>query len=155
MFGRRPDGRKVKNIDPFMRIIPYIMKDRVDSQIFFDEEYDCGPMDEYIKAKREEGIKISYMTIIMAAFIRVIALRPALNRYVMRGRLFTRDKIWVSFAIQKDMRRGTSETTIKIPFEGTENIFDVASRIEEEIKKAAGEDSFERAFINIVRGDAR
>ena len=32
MFGFRPDGKKVKDIDPIQRIIPHIMPTRNDAQ---------------------------------------------------------------------------------------------------------------------------
>ena len=34
MFGRRPDGRRIKGIDPVVRITPYIMPMRCDAQVF-------------------------------------------------------------------------------------------------------------------------
>jgi hypothetical protein len=30
MFGLRSDGKRIKNIDPFMKFVPHIMFDRTD-----------------------------------------------------------------------------------------------------------------------------
>ena len=38
MFGRRSDGRKLKTIPPFFRVIPNIMLERVDSQVYFKQD---------------------------------------------------------------------------------------------------------------------
>ena len=38
MFGFRPDGKKVKNVAPVFKIIPSIMLDRCDSQVFFKQD---------------------------------------------------------------------------------------------------------------------
>lgn len=40
MFGKRYDGRRVRNIDPFDRILPYVMKTRTDSMNMFEDLID-------------------------------------------------------------------------------------------------------------------
>lgn len=146
LFGKRADGRKIKNLKPFYRIIPYIMKTRTDSQNFFNEEFMCDSIDEYIATMRERGIdNITYMSIIIATMVRTIALRPQLNRFVKNGKIYARPKIWVSFALQKDLREGSDETTVKLEFEGTENIFEISEAvskiIEENAKTSASTDT--------------
>ena len=36
-FGDRYDGRLIRSKDPFFKIIPYIMKKRIESQVYFEE----------------------------------------------------------------------------------------------------------------------
>ena len=83
MFGFRSDGRKIKNIPPLFKIIPQVMRTRADSQVYYSYDMPISGMDEYIAKKAEEGIKISYMNIIYAAMVRLIAQRPQLNRFIM------------------------------------------------------------------------
>ncbi len=135
MFGKRPDGRVIKTLAPLEKIMPYIMKTRVDSMTMYDDTFDCGPWDEYIQKKREEGIEITYMHIIIAAIVRMIALRPALNRFVMKGKVYTRPKIWISFAVHHKLVDGDVESTIKLCFEGTEGLLEIAAKIDEAIRK--------------------
>lgn len=83
MFGFRTDGRKIKNVPAFFKVIPSIMLTRNDSQVYFKQDIVLNAMDEYISKKSEEGIKISYMDIIYATVVRIIAERPSLNRFAM------------------------------------------------------------------------
>lgn len=135
MFGKRYDGRRVHNIDPFQRIIPYIMKTRTDSMNMFEDLIPCDSFDAYIREKNAEGIKISYMHILIAAIVRLIALRPQLNRFVMNHKIYTRPKIWVSFVVHQTLRDGSTGTTIKLCFEGTETIFEICDKINQAIQK--------------------
>ena len=64
MFGLRSDGRKIKSLDPMFRVIPHVMKERSDAHVYFSQEIPIKTLDEYIAKKDQEGIKISYMTII-------------------------------------------------------------------------------------------
>lgn len=135
MFGFRSDGRKLKTIGPFFRVIPHVMKKRSDSHVYYSQDIPLSPLDEYISKKEKEGIKISYMNIIYAALVRLLAEKPALNRFVMNGRTYSRNKIYISLAIKKEMTDEREETTIKIPFTGSENIFEVKERLDGTIAK--------------------
>ena len=61
MFGFRPDGKKVKDIDPIQRIIPHIMPTRNDAQNFTEYDCPCEPMDAFIIEQSDQGTEYNYM----------------------------------------------------------------------------------------------
>lgn len=130
MFGHRSDGRKIKTIDPLFRVIPCIMKERCDAQVFFKEQIPLAKIDEYIKKKAAEGIKISTMHVVYAAIIRTIAQRPQLNRFVVNGRIFARNDIQASLAIKKSLTDDGEETNLKLHYTGNETIFEIKDKLE-------------------------
>lgn len=159
MFGKRPDGRVIRDLDPMQKIMPYIMKTRCDSMNMYEDTFACEPMDKYIKEKAVDGIKLSYMHVFIAAMVRVIALRPQLNRFCMNGRIYARPKIWVSFVVHPTLKDGSTGTTVKLCFEGTETILEVADKInaaiEKETTKRVGEngtDKLMRVLMNKIPG---
>ena len=156
MFGKRPDGRVIRDLDPMQKIMPYIMKTRCDSMNMYEDTFACEPMDKYIKEKAVDGIKLSYMHVFIAAMVRVIALRPQLNRFCMNGRIYARPKIWVSFVVHPTLKDGS---TVKLCFEGTETILEVADKINAAIEKKTtkrvgenGTDKLMRVLMNKIPG---
>lgn len=135
MFGHRSDGRKIKTLPAFFKVIPSVMLERNDSQVLYKQDIPIKYLDEYIDKKAEEGIKLSYMHIIYAALVRVIAERPRLNRFVMNGTTYARNKIYVSLAIKKNLTDDGVETTTKVEYQGTENIFDVKQKLDAVIEQ--------------------
>ena len=135
MFNKRPDGRAIKNLEPMQMIMPYVMKTRTDSMNMYEDAFACEPMDAYIKEKAAEGIQLGYMHIIIAAIVRLIAIRPQLNRFCMNGKIYARPKIWVSFVVHPTLRDESVGTTIKLCFEGTETILEIAEKINEAIAR--------------------
>ena len=125
MFQKRKGARYLKTLTPIERIMPHVMPKRSDSQVFFTDDIDCTAIDRYIHEKREQGIDMTYLDVFVASAVRLYAKRPALNRFVMGGRIFANEKIWVSMALKKSLRDNEPSTTIKIPFTGHENIFEV------------------------------
>lgn len=136
MFGLRSDGRKIKTIDPIMKLTPHIMPDRNDAMVMSMYEINCGYLDEYIfKKRKESNIRFNYMNILIASFVRTMAVRPKINRFIMNGRVFARKDISVSFIVKKQLVDTAEEETIKLTFKGTENIYEIKEMMDAEIAK--------------------
>lgn len=136
MFGFRNDGKKLKKIDPIIRLTSYIMPQRNDAQVFTERNLVCDNVDKFIRENFEKGIKISYMHVIIASVIRMLAERPRLNRFIMNGNVYARNKIYISFAVKKTLSDDGEETTLKLEFTGHESIYDIKKMIDEEIAKS-------------------
>ena len=152
MFGKRHDGRRVHDIDPIEKLIPYIMKTRTDSMNLYNDDFDCEPLDNYIKRKKEEtGVKYTYMHIIIAALVRTMALRPQLNRFIMNSKVYARYDIRTSLAVQRNLRDDSGETTLKFKFDGTETLEQVREQIDrmisETMKAENGTDKLARIIL--------
>ena len=133
MFKKRKGARYLKTLHPIDRLMPHVMPKRSDAQVFFTDDIDCTAIDKYIAEKKEQGIDMTYLDVFVAGAVRLYAKRPALNRFVMGGRIFANDKIWVSMALKKSLRDNEPGTTIKIPFTGYETIFEVKAKFDEQI----------------------
>ena len=130
MLGFRPDGKKVKDIDPIQRIIPHIMRQRHDSQNLTGLELPCEPLDAFIKDEMALGNgTYNYMHIIIAGIVRIIARYPRLNRFIMNGRIYARNAINVSFVVKKGLSASAAETTVKLKFTGLETIAEVREKV--------------------------
>ncbi len=139
MFGFRPDGRRVKGIDPTVRITPYVMPMRCDAQVFLQHRADYELMARYIARKGAEGEKITFMQIIIAAFVRTVSQHPEINRFIMNKQFFSRKNCTVSFTMLKDMTNpDLGETAVKIHFDLTDTIFDVRDRMNQVIEASRG-----------------
>lgn len=136
MFGKRFDGWALRSKDPFMKMIPFIMKQRTDAQVFLNSEIDCKYLDEYIKRKRLEGVRISFMSIVLAAFVRAVSQRPEINRFIVGNKVYVRNQLTVSFAVIKSLTStSVDETTVKLHFDPTDTLYDVAKKVDDIIIK--------------------
>ena len=149
MFGRRADGKKVKNASLLFRVVPHIMNTRVDSQVYFSQDIPLKGMDEYINKKAAEGIKLSYMHIVYAAIVKTIAVKPELNRFIVNCIPYERDGIWMSLMVKKSMTDEGEETLIKLRFDGNESLFEIKEKLENAIieNKAEGAENNTEKFV--------
>ncbi|NLJ66525.1 MAG: 2-oxoglutarate dehydrogenase [Clostridiales bacterium] len=126
----RYDGRRLRSISPFVKMIPYIMPKRTDAHVFSKVVINTDTINSYIRDKQLSGLRLTYLHVFIAVFVRVIAQRPQLNRFVMNNRYFARNRIWISMAIKRALKDEGEETTVKFSFTGKESIFEVAQIID-------------------------
>jgi len=134
MFGFRSDGKRIKTIDPITTLMPHIMTTRNDAMVMSEYEINCKGMDEYIFAKRKEGVHLTYMDIVIPAMVRTIALRPKLNRFVINRRFYKRNDIQIALTVKKALKDTADETTIKMTFKGTETLPEIHEMMDQVIK---------------------
>ena len=130
MFGFRPEGCRVKEMDPVVRMMPYIMPMRCDAQVFLDYDVDYDPLMRFIAQKSREGAKITFMEIVVASFVRAVSQVPEINRFIMNKQFFNRKELTVSFTLLLDTEDGSiKENAVKIFFDPSDTIFDVSARM--------------------------
>lgn len=140
-LGDRYDGRLLRTIDPFSKIIPYIMKSRVDSQTYFDDRIYFDNIDEFLKEKRRLGIRdIKFLHIIIAAMVRTISQKPRINRFIAGQKIYARNEILISLALKKELTEDGEETTIKLNF----SPYDTLQTVVEKVNKAIAENKKEQ-----------
>ncbi len=123
----RKDGRRVKHGDPMYTVVPHIMVDRCDSMNMIELFIPVEPMDKYIKEKRKEGIAISHLALVIAAYVRTIAEFPHVNRFVVNRRIYARKGLQVGMVVLKP---GTSEQTMsKMYFDLEDDVLEVNRKL--------------------------
>ena len=101
-FQWRPDGDFVRNLPRARRIMPFIMRRRNESIVFFEQKVDTSKTLKFIQEFRERtGLHITMLHLLIYAAGKMFKDRPRLNRFVAGGRIFQRRGIWVSFSAKK------------------------------------------------------
>ena len=147
----RADGKKLKHIDPMYKIVPHIMTKRYDSMNMITLDIPYEPIQSYINGKRKEGVNISHMAVIIAAYLRTCAKYPALNRFIMNKKVYARNEYCISMVVLTPGTDG-EETESKMYFDPSNTIFDVNDNINnfvEENRNAPKDNGMEK-FMNTI-----
>lgn len=154
-FGDRKEGRLLRSLNPFYKIIPYIMVKRNDSCNQFTDEVEISGAERWLREKRAEGYKgIGMLHIFIASYVRTVAHCPGLNRFISGQRIYARRNIEVVMTVKRNMTLEAAETTIKVVFEPTDTVFDVYRKFNEkvdEIKANDGENNTEQTAAALFK----
>ncbi|HNF96831.1 MAG TPA: 2-oxo acid dehydrogenase subunit E2 [Pseudomonadota bacterium] len=107
MLFRRPDGILVDKLSPMRRMMPYILRTRNESCVYFEQKLDLSETLPYLaklnaQLGRSKTDEINFFHLLLAATARVFSERPELNRFVSGGKIYQRRHIELSFAIKKE-----------------------------------------------------
>ena len=120
----RADGKRLRHTDPMYRVAAHIMDKRVDSMNMTTIDIPYEPIQEYINKKRKEGIRISHMALVIAAYIRTMAEFPELNRFVVNKKIYTRNEVAVGMVVLKSLEDHNG-TMSKMYFDKANTVFEV------------------------------
>ena len=139
----KKEGRRIRTLDPMHYVGPYLMTTRVGSTNYFPGRVDVEAAEEYIKQKKEQGLKdFSMMHLFIAAFVRVYSQHPEMNRFIRGRRIYARNNIEFLITIKKEMKLNAADTVVKIKFEPTataEDVYHILNKVIEEAKNESGD----------------
>jgi hypothetical protein len=152
-FGDRYDGRLVRTAPSMSKLMPYLMKVRADSQNQFEAKIDIHNAELYLAQKKKEGYTdMSMLHVFLAAYVRVVAERPAINRFIAGQKIYHRDKLECLMTIKKDMTLESPDTCIKVEFDPRDNIYNVYKKFQKAVIDAKNQDGdFESVIGTLVK----
>ena len=124
----RPDGYKVKNADPMYMLIPYFLTKRYDAMNMTTMEIPVEPMKAYINARRREGVQLTHIGLVLAAFVRTVAEFPLLNRFIGGKKVYQHKDLTVSMVV---LRPGGGDVMSKLYFDPSDDVFEVQRKIDD------------------------
>lgn len=138
----RNDGYYLTKLDPIARLIPYIMRERTDAHVYFQERISLDKVEPFLKAyRREHKVKIGFMHLMVAAMVRAMSQKPKINRFVAGNKIYARNHIAISYMIMKKMSENGSETAIKNYYKPEATLHDVVNLVNEDVSFNKNEDS--------------
>lgn len=145
-WGDRRDGRRVRGIHAMQYMIPFFMKERSDAQNHFQDELDITNIEKYIHEKREAGYtEMGFLHVFIAAYVRAISQRPAINRFLSGQRVYARPDVVAVMPVKKEMSIESPDTEIKVHFDQRDTAVQVYEKFQAVYKDAIGkENSFDK-----------
>ncbi len=146
----RADGRRLsaKEVNPMYAMTAYFMPKRYDAMNMIELFIPEKPMHDYINKKRAEGLNISHMALLMAAYARTVAEFPQINRFIGGNhRVYARNEIAIGLVVLKN---GTEGTMNKVYLDQEDTIYDVNRKLTEYVEqnRQAGDTN---ATDNVIR----
>ena len=131
--GDRREGRRLRGMNAWRQVAPYFMRRRSEALSTLADSVEVSAIERWLLEKRNEGwAGLGFIHLLVAAYVRTVSMRPAINRFIIARRIYARSEIEVILTV----RRGTSdaaETSVKVAFSPTDTVFDVYRRMSEAV----------------------
>jgi pyruvate dehydrogenase E2 component (dihydrolipoamide acetyltransferase) len=119
---------------PWRKTAIAIYKPPRDGKVYGTYEVDATAMLDFIKKKKEQGIRITVTNVVTSAIARALYHDvPEMNCFVRRGKLIQRDHVGVFLAVA---RKGKSVTGFVIPKAETMTVTEIAAYQQKKLDNA-------------------
>lgn len=152
-WGDRPDGRRVRTLDPISVVASYIMPNRNGADNLFKGKLEITNLERYIREKKVTGFDGFTMTVpLLAAYVRTVAKYPGLNRFLSGQKIYSRDEdIQFCMVIKKDMRTDGSETIIKLHLNPADTAMDIYEKFNAAVAEVHKSDELDSTFDGVAK----
>lgn len=139
-WGDRSDGRKLHSLDAMQIVANYIMPTRVESSNCIHDSVEITAMEKYIREKRREGLTGFGIThVFLAAYVRVVAKYPALNRFLSGQQVYSRDDdIQFCMVVKTEMSTTATESITKLHLKPGDTSYDIYEKLKTGVEGIQG-----------------
>jgi hypothetical protein len=152
----RFDGSPTPGLGNLRRMMPYLMPTRNEAYVLFSQEIHATPTRE-LAAMLNEGRSpdrpVTQFHMLLRGLTLVFAEFPRLNRFVVGGRHYDRDGIWLAFSAKMRLDADAPVFARKMRFSPTETLLEMVDRIYEVLEegRSGRESASDREVHQILR----
>ena len=136
MLWRRPDGDLVRDLPPTKGIVPYLMRGRNESAVYFEQQVAMRHTDAYVRefnvAHPDTPITVQHL--LMWAICQILDQHPSMNRFVVGGRLYQRRDIWFTYSAKQSLKGKSPLIVIKRRFDPAESFVDMVADMQAQLR---------------------
>lgn len=139
---RRRDGTQVRDLPGLRRVMPYLMRTRTESVVYFPQRLEVDRLLawlEEVNLGRSRQEQVTLFDVLLTAIARTVRLRPETNRFVVGRRTYQRDEIAITFVVKKQLRDEAAESEMRLVFTGLETVDDVRRLVRDAVSRGRGE----------------
>jgi hypothetical protein len=127
----RSDGVYLSKLPGFRKMFPFLMPTRTEAYMHHDQLLRMKKTLQVLEKLNEGRTEKKYTIfhVVLAGAVRVFALRPDAHRFVAGRRIYQRRDIELSFVTKRQLTDTAAETNVKLRFEPTDTLPQVAERI--------------------------
>ena len=123
-FGDRKDGTLLRDIDSMHLVMPLMYPNRCDNEAFLSERIDLTNVNAWLEQKNSSNPEYKYnlFQIMVTAMLKVLTLRPKMNRFIANCRMYQRNEVSAAFTIKKIFSDSGDEALAVIRSKETDTI---------------------------------
>lgn len=146
-WGDRREGRLLHNLYAMNKFMPYIMPERSDGCNTYADEFDVTETDAFCKQMIAQGLEnFSFLHVMLAAYVRTLSQKPAINRFIAGQRIYARNNIEIVMVIKKEMTSESPDTCIKVVFEPDDTVGEVYEKFDRAVEAVKATQALDSDF---------
>lgn len=129
-------GRPLHNLPEADQFTPYFVPDRQSAANLYEDAVDITDAEFWLQEKAVgEFANLNLLHVLVAAYVRTVAVMPAINRFISGQRIYARNDISVIITAAKNESDRQSARFIKVSLSPSDTVYDVYRKIRSAVQQ--------------------
>ena len=117
--------------------VPYLMRGRNESAVYFEQQVAMRNADAYIREFNvaHPDTQITIQHLLMWAIAQILEQYPTMNRFVVGGRLYQRQDIWFTYSAKQSLKGKSPLIVIKRRFDPAEPFVEMVRDMQRQLRE--------------------
>lgn len=152
----RKDGKLIRDLDSLHFITGIIYPNRCDNEAYISETIDLTNTNIYLDKlnSKNPDYKYNVFQVVVTSILKVITLRPKMNRFIVNGNFYQRNVVSAAFVVKKIFSDNGAEALAFINSKPDDNIFTIHDEIYKQVSDCRSEQTDQTTksmnFLNII-----
>ena len=132
-FGDRRDAKLIRDVDGIHVAMAQLYGGRCQNEAYISEQVDLQPLKDWIAKHPDEEFKYTFFHVLVAALLKLLIVRPKLNRFISNRHYYQKDERSIGFIVKRQFADDAAEGMAIVKAEEKTNIFDVHEAIKAQV----------------------
>ncbi|MCQ2455903.1 MAG: 2-oxo acid dehydrogenase subunit E2 [Clostridia bacterium] len=132
-LGDRKDAKLIRDIDELHIAMAHCYPNRTDNEAYISEQIELEPIRKWISEHPDVEFAYTFFHVIVAALMKLLVVRPKLNRFITNRRYYQRNERSVGFIVKKAFTDEAGEGMAVLKSDENTNIFGVHEAIKAQV----------------------
>lgn len=150
--GDRKDAKLIRDMDGIHIAAAQAYPRRTDNEAYISETIELDPIKEWISNHTDADFKYTFFHVIVAGLLKLLVIRPKLNRFICNRRYYQRNERLIGFIVKTQFTDDAEERMAIIKGTEKSSIFDVHESIKKIVLPAKeGKTNHAENALNVFR----
>ena len=131
--GDRKDGKLIRDIDGIHVAMAQLYGSRCDNEAYISVQVELDPIKSWIEKHPDEEFKYTFFHVILAALMKLLIVRPKLNRFISNRHYYQKNERSLGFIVKRQFVDDAEEGMAVIRGEEKTTIFDIHQAVKDQV----------------------
>lgn len=132
-FGDRKDAKLIRDVDELHIAMAHCFPKRTDNEAYISAQIELAPINNWIANHPDDEFKFTIFHIIVAACLKMLIVRPELNRFICNKRYYQKNDRTIGFIVKKEFADDSQEGMANLTGDENQTVFDIHNLIKEQV----------------------
>ena len=132
-WGDRKDAKLIRDINEIQIAMAHCYPNRTDNEAYISVQIELDPIKNWISKHPDTDFKYTFFHVIVAGLIKLLIVRPKLNRFISDRKYYQKDVRSIGFIVKKQFTDDGAEGMAVVRGDENSNVFTIHEAIKEQV----------------------